>query len=38
LAWTGRLAGESGGPFSCPDCPVDAGCFLSFPDPVLNPC
>ena len=29
---------ESGGPFSCPDYPVRAGCFPSFPDPVLNRC
>ena len=33
---TGRLAGESGGPFSCPDCPIDADYFPSVPDPVLN--
>jgi hypothetical protein len=27
----GRVAGESGGPFSCPYCPVDAGYLPSFP-------
>ena len=35
---TGRQPHESGGPFSCPGCPVDAGYFPSFPDPVLNRC
>ena len=35
---TGRQTYEFGGPFSYPYCPVDAGCFPSFPDPVLNPC
>ena len=29
---------ESGGPFSCPGCPIDAGYFPSFPDRVLNRC
>ena len=35
---TGRRINESGGPFSCPGCPVDAGYFPSFPNPVLNRC
>jgi hypothetical protein len=34
----GRSAGERDGPSSRPDCPVDAGCFPSFPDRVLNRC
>ena len=38
LGWNGPPDSESGGPFSCPDYPVRAGCFPSFPDPVLNPC
>jgi hypothetical protein len=35
---TGRQTNETGSPFSCPDCPIDAGYFPSFPDPVLNRC
>jgi hypothetical protein len=35
---TGRQAYESGGPLSCPGCPVDAGYFPSFPGRVLNRC
>ncbi len=38
LVCTGRLADELGGPYSCPDCPVNAGYFPSFPGAVLNPC
>jgi len=34
----GPFDAELGGPFSCLDCPVDAGYFTSFPNPVLNPC
>jgi hypothetical protein len=32
------MAMKLDGPFSCPVCPIDAGCFPSFPDPVLNRC
>ena len=35
---TGRQTNESGGPLSCPDCPVDAGYSPSFPGRVLNRC
>ena len=35
---TGRQIHESGGPFSRPDCPIDADYFQSIPDPVLNRC
>src|SRR5450755_1566197 len=35
---TGRQINESGGPFSCPGYPVDAGYFPSFPGRVLNRC
>jgi hypothetical protein len=34
----GPSGAESGGPFSCPDCPIDVGYFSSFPGRVLNPC
>jgi hypothetical protein len=34
----GRHGDKSGDSFSCSDCPIDAGYFLPFPDPVLNPC
>ncbi len=35
---TGRQTNETGGPFSCPACPVDADFPPSFPDPVQNRC
>ncbi len=41
LSWTrGRdcPAVSRGGSFSYVDCPNNPGCFVSFPDRVLNPC